>query len=160
MATNTKHISSFPAGVLLGGLILGIFIGLASGFLIGKNMSVPEQPSPQQAQETDRYSRLSPFFSDHTAIVQGKLKSLNGTTLTVEDMKGASVDLELNDPVYISKAATNNTPSNEPTSTDVKDIEIGKNALVTLRETKGEFKVWTITILPDLQTPRPLPSPK
>jgi hypothetical protein len=124
-----------------------IVVTLIIGFLIGtdlKNKTVVSPPSSEQNWE-------AAFFDSRIGSVSGKVINVKEKTITIENNKKQSRDFEAADKVFI---LTNSEKGPASPSSDLRQIEIGKNAYISFNMEGAIYKIHSITYMPN--TP-PLP---
>lgn len=133
-------------------LLISVLIALVVGFLIG-NISSSFNKISQPISNLVSSDKL---YTSQTATVKGQIKSLEGNKIMVQNAEGVSGSLELADSVLINvyKKNSKSIPTASP-STDLKTIELNKDATIALSKINGAFKVVVIDFAPVLP---PLPS--
>lgn len=124
----------------LGMLVLGLLIGFFVSYLVLKKGMVPVvKVNNNNLLDTNNFSSL-------TATVNGKILSLNGKMMAIENNKGKKQEFEVLDQVVtLPFSAKSSTPS-----ADLKSVQLNKEALITLIYRDQEFKVSSIMYLPNL----------
>lgn len=133
-------------------LLISVLIALVVGFLIG-NISSSFNKISQPLSNLVSSDKL---YTNQTATVKGQIKSLEGNKIMVQNSEGVSGSLELADSVLINvyKKNSKSIPIASP-STDLKTIELNKDATINLSKINGTFKVVAIDFA---SVPPPLPS--
>ncbi len=145
--------------IIAGSIVLGILLVLISGFVgyqLGINKPNPTDKKPQSEVQEAKVTK-NPLFTTQSATIHGKITAINDKLITIQTINNITQQVKIADNVAISKLGNNNRP-NPPTS-DIKTLESNKNVLLSLEFMDGEYKVVSITYLPDTNTSTP-PIPK
>lgn len=130
-----------------------VLISFAAGYS-SKNTRVQ---APKQ--ETVKFNTTSPaaLFYSQSAQIQGKITNINGNMATIQSNNGASADFKIADIIYITKYVTEKGKQKPVYSSDKKDLEINKGAIINLSlpthlatrtDAYSQFELSTITFLP------------
>lgn len=135
---NLNRISRTRLLVII--VVLIILVPLTALLLSGKIPSIPllpnliPQSSPAPSLEDDQL-----LLIDHTATVKGKVVSREGMGILVTNDKGQFAPMELSPTVVIYTP-----PGNQPSS-DLKSLELNKEAIILLEFMDGRYQVVSIS---------------
>lgn len=114
-----------------------IFLGMLSGIIYVTSRFLPFKAATLTAN--------NPLYTQQLAVVEGKILKVQKNSLSVENKDGRKGEIELSDEFVINKFDSRNfLPIN---SRDIKDIELNKEAVITLVFKDGEYKVQDIRYL-------------
>lgn len=102
---------------------------------------------------------VNSFFDSQNAMVNGEITKVTGDTITVKNKNGASRDFKVSKTALITTAQQNSGAGAMPAtpSSDLKNIQIGKQAMISFTMNNGEFEV--NSIFPALELPAGSPPP-
>ncbi len=130
-------------------LVVLVLISGVGGFVLGRNnsgaISIPSTSS-------------NSLYTSQTALIQGTVTKVTDKTITVKNTAGVEGTVELGSNVLISKLNTAQGGLPATPSSDLKQIELNKAAVVNLQMIDGKFKVMSVTSIPS-QAPTPVAPP-
>lgn len=135
-------------------LLISVLIALVAGFLIGNISS----SYSNIGREVGNLVSDDKLFTNQTAVIKGKIKSIEKNILTVQNSQGVTGSIEVADSVLINnytKTAKGNLVASP--SSDIKTIEQNKDATITLSKIDGTFKAIVIDFSPPLPALPSLP---
>ncbi len=145
---------------IAGGLFLGVIVILLA-FYIFRSTLFPPTPKITQKQHptpTSPSQRANPIFETQSATVYGTITKINGSTLSVTNDRGLTGDFLIFSKVaiYTSDGTVKNKDgiAVASASSDLKTVEIGKQASLFLELINGEYQVVSISYFPPLPTPK------
>lgn len=119
-------------------LILILLAGI-TGYYFGRYLPF-SKVTP--GRETNSSSNISQLSVNHTATIYATIVSVDGSSITVADREGQKATMAL------SSSLTIFTPSSSreaTASSDLKSIEINKEALIIAEFRNGQYKVMSIS---------------
>lgn len=138
---------------LVGGLIIGAVIGLAVNRIhptSGGQNTVYVEPAHTSQQTPDS------FFTDQSALVNGKVTAINKDNITVENWQKQTSSFKLGPTVFI----TNSTNASQTPSTDINKVPLNQFVIINLKKVNNEYVVSSVVVTPPVGSPPPLPSIK
>lgn len=131
------------------GIIIGLLIGIAAVKLL------PQKNGDTQVMVDNKATEDNPIFTSQFATINGKITSIDETSLTVQSGVNTS-KFNLNQPIFISKPSSLSRPASP--SGDIKIVPLNEFATLNLQKIAGEYKVTTISLLPPTGIPPVIPS--
>lgn len=125
--------------------VIFVLIAAGSGFYLGKTFGYSKIGGPIPANNNS-------IFAQQSATIQGKVTKVDGNTLTVQNNNNVSASFPSADKIFISKVESSNLSATP--SSDLKTIELNRDAFINLQIVDGQYKIVSVAILPQLQ---PLP---
>lgn len=131
------------------GIIIGLLIGLGAARLL-----------PQKSNDNSMVSEANKktengIFTSESATLSGKVIQIDENSITVQ--KGSeTAKFDLNKPIFISKPSTLARAASP--SGDIKTVPLNEFATLNLQKIAGKYKVTTISLLPAVGSPAPIPS--
>lgn len=119
-------------------LILILLAGI-TGYYFGRYLPF-SKVTPDR--ETNSSSNISQLSVNHTATIYATIVSVDGSSITVTDREGQKATIAL------SSSLTIFTPSSSreaTASSDLKSIEINKEALIIAEFRNGQYQVMSIS---------------
>lgn len=119
-------------------LVLGLFVGYVLGNQTAKRKAFNYSSKPAEKV----VYKTSPLFNGQTANVIGKITKIDGSKIVVEDSKKQIGSFTLYKKVAIINA---NAPGQIASpSSNIKDIQLNKEALIYLQLIDGDYQVLSI----------------
>ena len=140
---------------------LSLILSFGLGFFLSSSLKPNPTPKNDQEQQKGDLVKISPVFDNQVAYLNGKITKLNGDTATVQNLAGKSDDFPLAKGILIYFPPNKNS-SASPSSTDLKDIQLNKDAFISLGVVNGKFEISSIsytlpTSNPKVSTPSATP---
>lgn len=123
-------------------LLILIVLTFAAGFFTNQYLLNKKGVLPTLSVNNLNSTQADPFFTSHTASIQGKVTNINGNKLTIENNKGVTNELKLepNFQIYIpDPSGRMSTPS-----ADLKLIKLNTDVSISAVSINGEFQVTTL----------------
>lgn len=130
-----------------------LVVGLVVGFVLGKGLS---KGGINSLTSLDN----SKLYTTQTATIRGKVTKVEGKTLTVQNSQGTTGTIEASDKVLVSKLRTAGSTAPASPSSDLKQVTLNEEVLITLQLTEGTYKAVLIQYLPPLPPLPKLPATK
>lgn len=146
---NKNKINSLTWMIAIGGIAIGLIIGLAVAKVSQQSSIKTSENKTNQKQQLDES-----IFMDQTAMLSAKVKSISPTSITVESPNNKQTTFTIPNNLLIIKP---NTKNSAPSGT-IQDIKVDEFVMLNLKKTNGEYKLFSIGILPPLGSPLPAPS--
>lgn len=130
-------------------IVIIVLLAAAVGFVIGRinRQGVTNVRNPINLLTPSNGVAL---FQSQTAIIQGKILHIDGNTLMIQSTDGPTAQFTTSKYLNISKFPSHNGVAS--TSSQVKDIELDRPAMITLTVQDKEYKVSSIAYLPPAPT--------
>lgn len=146
---NKNKINSLTWMIAIGGIAIGLIIGMAVAKISQQSAMKATDNKTKSTQQIDES-----IFMDQTAMLSAKVKSISPTSITVESPNNKQSTFAIPNNLLIIKP---NTKNSAPSGT-VQDIKVDEFVMLNLKKTNGEYKLFSIGILPPLGSPLPMPS--
>lgn len=128
-------------------LLPGVFfiIGALIGFLITKSFTTSV---PQEKIET----KNDLLYTSQSAIIRGKITSVNGKTITVKNTRNDSAGN-----VLVTEKTIITQPGANTQNLDISKIELDKEVLISLEMANGQYEAVSIQYTSPTPSLPPLP---
>jgi hypothetical protein len=146
---NKNKINSLVLMVAIGGIAIGVIIGLAIAKISEQSSMKTSESKTKQNQQIDES-----IFMEQTAMLSAKVKSISPTSITVESPNNKQSTFAIPSNLLIIKPNSKNTA---PSGT-IQDIKVDEFVMLNLKKTNGEYKIYSVGVLPPLGSPLPAPS--
>jgi hypothetical protein len=146
---NKNKINSLVLMVAIGGIAIGVIIGLAIAKISEQSSMKTSESKTKQNQQIDES-----IFMEQTAMFSAKVKSISPTSITVESPNNKQSTFAIPSNLLIIKP---NSKSTAPSGT-IQDIKVDEFVMLNLKKTNGEYKIYSVGVLPPLGSPLPAPS--
>jgi hypothetical protein len=140
MKSMPKQIKEYALPAIL------LFVGLALGFVWGKSMGSGDIP----VQTADSQNDL--IYTSQSAIIRGKITSVDGNTLMVKNSRNDSTGS-----VMVSEKTVITSPGKNPTNLDLSKLETDKEVLINLEMVNGQYQAVSIQYTSPPPSLPPLP---
>lgn len=140
---HTERVEKIPRSVIAT-IVLALSAGII-GFALGR-YNAPQINQTLAPSTREEQPKTSPLFRSQTATFQGEITKVSGNKLSVKDDKGQTGDFPVSNKVVIYKFKAGSNQASA--SSDLKSIDIGKQALVILELVNGKYQVTSISYLP------------
>jgi hypothetical protein len=125
-----------------------LVIGLAGGYFAAKSTS--QAPVPVQTEKSEN----NLLYSNQTAVIRGKITSVDGNTIKVRNIQTDTVGgVKVSDKVIITK------PGAKSADLNVENLETDKEVLIGLEMIDGDYQAVSIQYSNPAPSLPPLPSP-
>src|SRR3989344_311238 len=118
-------------------VVVVVLIGLV-GFMVGRLTAPQPRTVPKQVGETNT------LFTAQSASIRGYITDVSENKLKVQNISGVSGEVEVSDQVIIKKPEARVASA----TSDLKQVETGREALVALELNGGVYRVMSINYLP------------
>lgn len=123
-----------------------LFVGLALGFVWAKSMTPGNLPEKTEDSQNDM------IYTSQSAVIRGKITSVNGNTLMVKNTRNDSTGS-----VLVSDKTVITSPGKNPANLDLSTLETDKEVLISLEMVNGEYQAVSIQYTTPAPSLPPLP---
>lgn len=122
--------------------IIILTLAFTLGYFAARSQSADNLPPV--IEQNGNFVKVSPIFDNQLATINGKITKLDGEIATVQNFAGKSDNFPLSKGVLIYLPPDKNSPSS-PSSSDLKDIELNKDAFISLKAINERFELTSIS---------------
>ncbi len=126
---------------LIGAAIL--LLGLGLGFAVCKITDSNKKPTGDSGEFVK-----NKFYTSQSALIRGKVTEVKGNMLSVVNSYNVAGTVKLSQTLYINKASPGAKLA--PPSSDIKDLELNKDVLITLETINNELQVTMVQFVPNI----------
>lgn len=133
-------VMSFIKSIAFWIVIIVILLVGVVGFMAGRMTAPQLRTVPKQIGDTNT------IFTSQSASIRGYVTDIAGNKLKVQNLSGVAGEVEVSNQIIMKKPESKTASA----TADLKQIELGREALIALELSGGVYKVVSINYLPKL----------